>query len=159
MSSPGQKRGTCGHVMASFDNHKKCARCREKEVGDDPCVQKRDCQICKAFTPAQLKQLSTPTYQSRKEQDLKKMASDSPASVTPTLMDPSEVTLLGRVHKESSADSTPARQTLPLPPRVAVRRNPAANVGLMTLKTWMRSRVNVLPDWRLCWCPRRLRFL
>ena len=66
MSSPGQKRGTCGHVMASFDNHKKCAR-RDNGVGDDPCVQKRDCQICKAFTPAQLKQLSTPTYQSRKE--------------------------------------------------------------------------------------------
>ena len=84
------------------------SRCREKGVGDDPCVQKRDCQICKAFTPAQLKQLSTPIYQSRKERDLKKMASDSPASVTPTLMDPSEVTLLGWVHKESSADSTPA---------------------------------------------------
>ena len=108
MSSPGQKRGTCGHVMVSFDNHKKCAWCREKGVGDDPCVQKRDCQICKAFTPAQLKQLSTPTYQSRKEQDQKKMASYSPASVTPTLVDPSEVTPLGRVHKESSADSTPA---------------------------------------------------
>ena len=94
--------------MASFDNHKKCAHCREKGVGDNSCVQKRDCQICKAFTPAQLKQLSTPTYQSRKERDLKKMASDSPASVTPTLMDPSEVTLLGRVHQESSGDSTPA---------------------------------------------------
>ena len=62
MSSTGQKRGTCGHVMASFDNHKKCAHCRDEGVGDDPCVQNRDCQICKAFTPAQLKQLSTPTY-------------------------------------------------------------------------------------------------
>ena len=77
-------------------------------MGDDPCVQKRDCQICKAFTPAQLKQLSTPTYQSRKEQDQKKMTSDSPASVTPTVVDPSEFTFLGWVHKESSADSTPA---------------------------------------------------
>ena len=108
MLSPGQKRGTCRHVMASFDNHKICARCREKGVGNGPCVQKRDCKICKVFTPAQLKQLSTRTYQSRKERDRKKMASDSPASVTPTLMDPSEVTLLGWVHKESSADSTPA---------------------------------------------------
>ena len=70
--------------MASFDNHKKCAR-RDKGVGDDPCMQ--NCQICKAFTPAQLNQLSTPTYQSRKERDLKKMASDYPASVTPTLVD------------------------------------------------------------------------
>ena len=109
MSSPGQKRGTCGHIMALFDNHKKCARCREKGVGDDPCVKKLDCQICKAFTPAQIQQLSTPTYQSRKEQDQKKTVTDSPASATPTLVDPSEVTLLGQVHKESaSAESTPA---------------------------------------------------
>ena len=50
--------------------------------------------------------------------------------------------------------------TLSLPPRLAVRRNPAAaSRGLMISKTWMRSGVNVLPDWRLCWCPRCLRFL
>ena len=47
MSSPGQKRGTCGHVMAVFDGHLKCARCRDKGVGDDPCVLKKDCSICK----------------------------------------------------------------------------------------------------------------
>ena len=58
---------TCGHVMALFDNHKKCARCREKGVGDDPCVRKLDCQICKGFTPAQIQQLATPTYKSMKE--------------------------------------------------------------------------------------------
>ena len=63
----GQKRGTCGHVMTLFDSHKQCARCREKGVGDDPCVKKMDCQICKAFTPVQIQQLSTPTYKSRKE--------------------------------------------------------------------------------------------
>ena len=67
MSSPGQKRGTCGHVMALFDSHKKCARCREKGVGDDPCVKKLECQIFKGFTPAQVQQLATPTYKSRKE--------------------------------------------------------------------------------------------
>ena len=66
-ASPGQKRGSCGHVMALFDNHKKCAHCCEKGVGDDPCVKKLDCQICKAFTPAQIQQLATPTYRSRKE--------------------------------------------------------------------------------------------
>ena len=27
MSSPGQKRGTCGHAMAGFDGYSKCARC------------------------------------------------------------------------------------------------------------------------------------
>ena len=134
MSSPGQKRGTCGHVMAVFDNHKKFARCRDKGVGDDPCVKKQECKICQALTPAQLKQLSTPTYQSRKECELKKLSSDSPASVTPlswsqqtsvcwdgytrNLM---EVHLLARTR----------RQTLPLPPRLAVRRNPAASQDLM----------------------------
>ena len=65
MSSPGQKRGSCGHVMALFDNHKKCARC-EKGVGDDLCVKKQDCQICKAFTPSQILQLASPTYKARK---------------------------------------------------------------------------------------------
>ena len=43
MSSPGQKRGTCGHVMAVFDSHRKCARCRDKGVGDDLCVKKQEC--------------------------------------------------------------------------------------------------------------------
>ena len=41
MSSPGQKKGTCGHIMAVFDGHLKCARYREKGVADDPCVQSR----------------------------------------------------------------------------------------------------------------------
>ena len=53
--------------MALSDNHKKCARCREKVVGDDLCVKKLDCQIYKAFMPAQVQQLATATYKSRKE--------------------------------------------------------------------------------------------
>ena len=108
MLSPGQKRGTCSHVMALFDSHKKCARCREKGVGDDPCVKKLDCEICEAFMLAQIQQLSTSTYKSRKKRDQKKTVTDSPASATPTLMDPSEVTLLGRVHKESASGESPA---------------------------------------------------
>ena len=104
MLSPGQKRGTCGHVMAVFDSHRKSARCRDKGVGDGPCVKKQECKICQAFTPAQLKQLSTPTYQSRKEHELKKSSSDSP-SVTPTLVDPADISVLGRVHKESDGSS------------------------------------------------------
>ena len=30
MSSPGQRPGSCGHAMAGFDSHSKCARCRDK---------------------------------------------------------------------------------------------------------------------------------
>ena len=110
MSSPGQKRGTCGHIMALFDSHKKFTICREKGMGDDPCVKKMDCQICKVFKPVQIQQLSTPTYKSRKECEQKNVVNDSPTSATPTLMDPSEVTLLGRVHNEraASVESTPA---------------------------------------------------
>ena len=90
MSSPGQKLGSCGHVMALFDNHKKCARCREKGVGDDPCVKKLDCQVCKAFTPAQVRQLATPTYKSRRERGpfrgdlLGRVSTDKPSSVEST---------------------------------------------------------------------------
>ena len=43
MASPGQKKGACGHIMASFDKHSRCARCREKGHGDDPCVQILQC--------------------------------------------------------------------------------------------------------------------
>ena len=69
MSSSGKKEDTCGHIMAVFDGHLKCARCREKGVGDDPCVLKRDCSICKAFTPKQTLQLATPTYRERKNKE------------------------------------------------------------------------------------------
>ena len=111
MSSPGQKRGSCGHVMALFDNHKKCARCHEKGVGDDPCVKKLDCQICKALTPAQVQQLATPTYRSRKERGEQKKSEVS-SDATPTLVDTPEVTLLGRVStdKPSSVESTPKKK-------------------------------------------------
>ena len=97
--------------MALFDSHKKCARCREKGVGDDPCVMKLDCQICKAFAPSQVQQLATPTYKSRKERGEQKK-SETSSSAIPTLVDPSEVTLLGRVNtdKPSSVESTPTKK-------------------------------------------------
>ena len=44
MLSLGQRRGTCGQVMALFDGHLKCTRCRDKGVGDDPCILKKDFQ-------------------------------------------------------------------------------------------------------------------
>ena len=97
MSSPGQKKGTCGHIMAVFDGHLKCARCREKGIGDDPCVLKRDCSICKAFTPEQILQLTTPTNRERKNKE-KKVS----ASPTPTIVDPSQVTVLGQVDGEKT---------------------------------------------------------
>ena len=104
MSSPGQKRGTCSHVMAVFDGHAKCAWCRDKGVGDDPCVLKKDCDVCKGFTPEQVLQLATPTYRDRKNKEKK-----ATVSSTPTLVDPAHVCVLGKVEKDKAAQpqSTP----------------------------------------------------
>ena len=66
MASPGQRRGTCGHAMALFDGHTKCAHCREKGVGSDACVEKKPCSICDGFSKEQKLQLSTPKYRDRK---------------------------------------------------------------------------------------------
>ena len=57
--------------MGLFDNHSKCARCRKKGEGQDPCVLKKECSICDALTPEQIIQLSTPMYQIRKERKAK----------------------------------------------------------------------------------------
>ena len=72
--------------------------------------RKLDCQICTGFTPAQIQQLATPTYKSRKERgEQKKMATETPSSATPTLVVPSDVRLLGWVNSDKpySVESTP----------------------------------------------------
>ena len=81
----------------------KCAHCRDKGVGDDPCVLKKECDVCKRFTPDQIQQLSTPTYRERR--DKKATASSS----APTLVDPAHVSVLGKVEKvkASQPQSTP----------------------------------------------------
>ena len=89
--------------MAGFDTHSKCARCSDKGLGDDPCVLKKECVVCKGFTPDQVLQLATPTYRDRKE----KKTSTTTASSTPTLVDPSHVSVLGKVEKVKAVQSTP----------------------------------------------------
>ena len=92
MASPGslkgQRRGTCGHAMAAFDLHEKCARCREKKIGDDPCVKGQICVICEGFSEAQCDSLVTPSYKIRKE---KRAGS---------LVSPKDVTVIGAVELE-----------------------------------------------------------
>ena len=110
MSSPSQRRGSCGHMMAGFDLHGVCARCRNKKKGTDPCIEKpgADCHICKSINPEQLSQLSTPTYKNKKEKrDLK---SSTPAknptsdnTLSPSLVDPSLVTVMGVVDGQSTS--------------------------------------------------------
>ena len=105
MSSPGQRR-TCGHTMALFDSHTRCARCHEKRIGKDPCVEKKPCEICDGFTPEQKQQLATPTYRARKEHQKRR---------SPSLVDPSSLAVLGKVEsgKGESSDrgkSTPSKK-------------------------------------------------
>ena len=110
MSSPSQRRGSCGHMMAGFDLHGVCARCRDKKKGTDPCVEKpgADCHICKSLTPEQLSQLSTPTYKNKKEKrELKSSTpSKNPTSdntLSPTLVDPYLVTVMGVADGQSTS--------------------------------------------------------
>ena len=75
MSSPGDKKGQrrrlCGHIMASFDLHKRCARCRDKKLGDDECVENRLCTICDGFVELQKEILATPHLQTAQRKEVR----------------------------------------------------------------------------------------
>ena len=100
ISSPGQRKGACGHIMASFDQHARCARCRDKGL-EDPCVNKLPCEICELLTPEQVIQLSTPTYKPRKEKQKE----------CESLVDPSSVTVLSPVDQEKSLGASSSLNT------------------------------------------------
>ena len=102
MDSPGQRRGSCGHKMAGFDMHEKCARCRDKGLGKDPCiVGGAICKICDNFTAIQREMLATPQYQIRK---------DKKAGL---LVSPRDVTVLSPVNSSQQPASTAhAQQTI-----------------------------------------------
>ena len=95
MASPGQRCGSCGHIMAGFDLHKKCARCRDKKMGDDPCVKGQHCDLCDSFSDSQKGMLATPQYQIRKD---KKAG---------TLVSPSKVTVVGPVDNQTDFEMVP----------------------------------------------------
>ena len=152
MSSPGQKRGSCGHVMALFDNHKKCARCREKGVGDDPCVKKLDCQICKTFTPAQIQQLATPTYRSRKECEEQKK-SEVCSDATPTLWTHQRLLSwdgLALTSRLQLNQHPPRRSSVLMAFQSLANEGTAVNLLLMTSSPWMTSEVRGFHDLKLC---------
>ena len=99
-------------MMAGFDTHSHCARCREKKKGHDPCVEKPGsaCSHCTSLTPDQWTQLSTPTYKMKKEK--RELKSSTPAKnppsdsfLSPTLVDPSLVTVMGVVDGQSTSGS------------------------------------------------------
>ena len=97
MASPGdfkgQRRGACGHIMAAFDLHECCARCREKKLGEDPCVKDKPCSLCDNFSDTQKETLSTPSYRIRKERK------------AGLLVSPKEVTVISPVEDLLSANA------------------------------------------------------
>ena len=107
MSSPGQKRGSCGHAMVSFDGHSFCAHCRDK--GKDPRIETpaNDCKFCLALTPEQLAQLATPSYKLKKEKpEARKLeATPSKDSKNSTLVDPSTFVVIGAVSESGTVTS------------------------------------------------------
>ena len=112
MSSPSQRRGSCNHMMAGFDFHTVCARCRDKKKGQDPCVEKpgSDCLHYNSLTPEQLAQLSTPSYKIKKEKrELKSSPAKNPqpsdATLSPTLVDPALVSVVGVADGQSTSRS------------------------------------------------------
>ena len=107
MSSRGQKHGSCGHIMASFDSHSFCTRCREKGKGSDPCIAHNDCTACNSLTEEQRLQLSTPSYRLKKEKRELKKSSDTPKkdSDSSSLIDPSSVTVVGAVNAQGVVES------------------------------------------------------
>ena len=117
MSSPGQKRGSCGHAMAIFDGHAFCARCREKGKGEEPCVTDKDtvdCSLCNSFTPEQRAQISTPSYKIKKEKREAKRADIT--QPTDELVDPSSISVIGVVSGPSSDKS-------PVPPEKKAKKD------------------------------------
>ena len=98
MSSPGQRPGKCGHIMANFDTHSHCARCRDKGKGKEPCVQDQqtsNCQICNSLTSDQRQQLATPSYKLKKEKREAKLSESTPSQDSEQLVDRQACLLLG----------------------------------------------------------------
>ena len=99
-------------MMAGFELHSVCAHCRDKKKGKDPCVEKPDteCQHCKALTPEQLAQLSTPSYKLKKEKrdrsdstpSKKNPSSSSSVTLSHTLVNPARVSIIRAVDSQDT---------------------------------------------------------
>ena len=102
MASPGQNPGACGCLMAGFDKHAHCARCRDKAKSSDPCVNIEDCPHYNILALEQKLQLSMPSYQKKKakceqksDKSDKHTRSEKSEDVGDTLIDPSLVSVIG----------------------------------------------------------------
>ena len=132
-------------MMAGFDLHSVCARCHKKK-GQDPCVEKpgSDFHHCNALTPEQLSQLSTPTYKMKEQCELNsstpaKNPPSSDTTLSPTLVDPALVSVVGVVDGQSTSGS-PGLSEQPAEKRKKKRRLPVPSQSIRT------SRLSLLTD-------------
>ena len=142
MASPVKKIGTYGHIMALFDSDSKCARCREKSIGKDLCVEKKPCEICESFSEDQKKQLAPhPTYRARKE--LQKKASSPPPPPPPKLLILLTLLCWDRLRARVTLviEATPLLRSLKSPlTSPLLRRKPAKpQISRLNLNLWMTS--------------------
>ena len=79
--------------MAAFDLHKKCTRCRDKVIGDDPCVKDKQCSVCDSFSDELRELISTP-YRIRK---------DRKAGI---LVSPKDVEVIAPIDSDDPAEPT-----------------------------------------------------
>ena len=133
MSSPSQRRGGCGHMMAGFDQHSVCARCHDRKKGSDPCVETSPaaCMHCDSLFAEQKEQLSTPSYKLKKEK--RDAKSSTPAkdidTLSPTLVDPALVSVVGVVDGQSySALSGPVEKKKKLDKKVEKKSSSVKSV-------------------------------
>ena len=94
-------------MMAGFDLHSVCARCRDKKKGSDPCIETppATCSHCDPLTAEQKAQLSTPSYKLKKKKKEAKSSTPAKASDTlsPTLVDPALVSVVGVVDGQTTS--------------------------------------------------------
>ena len=117
--------------MASFDSHNKCARCRDKHIGEDNCVLDKPCPICDRFSGSQKELLATPAYKIRKE---KKAG---------LLVSPKDVTIISSADNESTFQSpsgpsaqSSAQLSTPIQPTMALSYS-APNTNFVTSEQFM----------------------
>ena len=135
MASPGdfkgQRRGACGHIMAAFDLHERCARCREKKLGEDPCVKDKHCSLCDNFSDTQRETLSTPSYRIRKERKAGLLVSPKEVTVISPVEDLSPAT----VPADNSSAHTSAHSALDSQPSAQVSTQAPATSSASTSDT------------------------
>ena len=135
MSSPGQRRGLCGHLMAGYDRHKVCARCRDKKKGEDNCVKNLPCLDCDVLTEEQKVKLATPQYQKKKEKCEARAVEESSS----TLVDPSTVSVIGLAKDDETVNSE-EMSTTPAGAKIEkISKRKLRNLTRHRMPTWQKG--------------------